>query len=101
MQYETRCFKIPLKPNSLERVREWARMLNEKRRGEALATLRDETVVFEGAFLDSTSDGDFLIYIIKAESFERSKQVAMRSSHDIDQYHQSFKTDIWDGGHPL
>jgi hypothetical protein len=52
MPYQTQCVKIQLKPNSLRRVREWATTLNESRRAEALATLRDETVVFEAAFLD-------------------------------------------------
>ena len=73
MPYQTRCVKIQLKPNCLERVREWATTLNESRRDEALATLRDEKVVFEAAFLDHTAEGDFLIYVMKAESFERAK----------------------------
>ena len=72
MPYQTQCVKIQLKPNGLERVREWAATLNESRRMEALATLRDEAVVFEAAFLDHTADGDFLIYIMKAESFEKA-----------------------------
>jgi hypothetical protein len=58
MPYQTQCMKIQLKPNSLERVREWAATLNESRRAEALATLRDQTVVFEAAFLDHTVEGE-------------------------------------------
>jgi len=96
MRYQTRCVKIRLKPNSLDAVREWARTLNESRRAEALATLRDETVVFEAAFFDHTSEGDFLIYVMKAENFERSEQAANLSTHDIDQYHRRFKSETWD-----
>ena len=95
MPYQTRCVKIHLKPNSLERVRQWAATLNESRRAEALATLRNETVIFEAAFLDHTAEGDFLIYVMKAESFEKSKQAAASSLHEIDIYHQSFKRDTW------
>ena len=51
MNYETRCVKIKLKPNSLEKVREWAQTINE-RKDEALATLRDEGVILETVFLD-------------------------------------------------
>ena len=80
MSYHTECAKIKLKPDSLERVREWARTLNETRRDEAMATLRDETVVLEAVFLDQTAEGDFLIYIVKAKSFEKSKQAAATSS---------------------
>ena len=85
MDYETRCIKIKLKPGSVERVLEWAKTLNETRRSEALATLRDEAVVIEAYFLDKTSDGDYLIAFMKAESFEKSQGVYERSTHEIDQ----------------
>ena len=95
MSYETQCVKIHLKPNSLDRVRAWATTLNESRRAEALATLADESVVLEAAFLDRTVDGDFLIYIMKAESFEKARHAAEKSLHEIDAYHQAFKRDTW------
>jgi hypothetical protein len=95
MRYQTKCVKIRLKDNSLERVREWAGTINNSRRAEALATLRDETVVIEAAFLDQTAEGDFLIYVMKAETFEKSKQAVAASMHDIDKYHQDFKKDTW------
>lgn len=53
MNYETRCIKIKLKPNSLEKVREWTKTMNE-RKDKALATLRDENVILETVFLDQT-----------------------------------------------
>jgi Family of unknown function (DUF6176) len=93
---ETGCVKIRLKPGSLDRVREWAKTLNETRRYEALATLRDETVVLEAAFLDRTAEGDFLVYVMTAESFERSKHAAMHSAHPIDEYHRQFKREVWE-----
>lgn len=96
MSYETRCVKIKLKPDSIERVREWAKMLNETRRDEALLTLRDETVVFEVFILDRTTEGDFLIAFMKAEDFEKSQRAVEASTHDIDQYHQKFKKEIWE-----
>jgi hypothetical protein len=89
------CVKIHLLPNSLDRVREWATTLNTSRRAEALATLADESVVLEAAFLDRTSEGDFLIYIMKAESFDTARQAAETSLHEIDAYHQAFKRDTW------
>ena len=80
----------------MDRVREWATTLGESRRAEALATLADESVVLEAAFLDHTAEGDFLIYIMKAESFDKAKQVAAKSVHEIDAYHKAFKRDTWD-----
>jgi hypothetical protein len=76
MPYHTSCVKIHLKPNSLDRVREWATTQNESRRAEALATLADESVVLE-------------------ESFDKAKRVATKSLHEIDAYHKAFKRDTW------
>ncbi len=58
MKYETRWVKIKLKPNSLEKVREWAKTLNE-RKDKVIETLRDESVILESVFLDQNSEGDF------------------------------------------
>jgi hypothetical protein len=100
MSYETRCVKIRLKPDSIEKVRTWAKTLNE-RKDEALATLRDESVILETVFLDRTSEGDFLIYLMKAESFERAKEAVQKSVHAIDEYHQNFKRECWADGKRL
>jgi Family of unknown function (DUF6176) len=80
MSYETRCIKIRLKPNSIEKVREWARVLSE-RKAEAIETLRDESVILESVFLDQTDEGAFLIYLMKAESFARAREAAQKSTH--------------------
>lgn len=101
MVYETRCARIRLKPDSLERVREWAKTLNETRRDEAITTLRDETVLIESYFLERTPEGDFLIAFMKAESFEKARKTAETSTHDIDRYHQQFKADTWESLQPL
>jgi hypothetical protein len=100
MIFETRCVKIRLKPDSIEKTRMWAKTLNE-RKDEALATLRDESVILEAVFLDQTAEGDFLIYVMKAESFERAKEAVQKSVHPIDEYHQNFKRECWTGGKPL
>ena len=94
MSRETVCVKIKLKPDSIEKVREWAKTLNE-RRDEALATLRDESVILEAVFLDQTGEGDFLIYLMKAESFEKAGEAVQKSTHEIDAYHQNFKRETW------
>jgi hypothetical protein len=94
MNYETICVKIKLKPNSIERVREWAETMNA-RREEALATLRDETVIVEAAFLDQTDEGDFLITFMKAESLAKAREAVKSSIHDIDKFHRKFKQEAW------
>ena len=91
--YETRCWKIKLKPGSLGLVREWAETINE-RKTEALETLRDETVIIESVFLDRAEDGDYLIAIMKAESFEKSGEAVRKSVHAIDEYHRRVMQEI-------
>jgi hypothetical protein len=92
---EVVCIRIRLKPESLAKVREWARVMSE-RREEALATLRDEGVLVESAFLDRASDGDYLVYYMRARSLAAAKAAVAVSTHDIDRYHQEFKRETWD-----
>jgi Family of unknown function (DUF6176) len=92
---ETRCWKIKLKPGSIERVREWARTIN-LRMDEALEALRAEGVVLESVFLDRNDQGDFLIGYMKAESFDKAAQAVRKTLRAIDEYHQQFKQDVWD-----
>ena len=46
---EIKCVVIELKPNSLERVKEWANFI-EKNKKQALETLKTETVTVENFF---------------------------------------------------
>lgn len=87
--------KVRLKPDSVGRVREWADELRN-RTDETLATLRDEGVVVESAFLDRTDEGDFLIYYLKAKSLDAATQAVSQSLHPIDAFHQQFKRETWD-----
>ncbi|HEX8734352.1 MAG TPA: DUF6176 family protein [Pyrinomonadaceae bacterium] len=100
MNYQTRCVKIKLQPDSIEKVRAWARFINE-RKDEALATLRDEAVILETVFLDQNAEGDFLIYLMKAESFEKAREAARKSVHAIDEFHRNFKRETWADGKQL
>lgn len=100
MSYETRCIKIKLKPDSVEKAREWAQTINE-RKDEALATLRDESVILETVFLDQNVEGDFLIYVIKAASFAKARDAVQKSIRSIDEYHQNFKRECWEDGKRL
>ena len=95
-----KCHLIKLKPGSLDRVREWASEINA-RREEALQTLSDEGVTIESVFFMQNSDGDFLVYYMRAKDFEHAKQVVEKSVHSIDAYHQKFKKDTWESGKPL
>jgi hypothetical protein len=97
---ETRCVRLRLRPGSLERVREWATELNA-RSDEVLATLRDERVAIESAFLERTSDGDFLVYYMRAESIEGAREAVSRSQHPIDVYHRAFMQQVVEASEPL
>jgi hypothetical protein len=89
------CKRIRLKPGSVPRVYEWARML-AARRDEVLATLQGEGVTVESAFLERAADGDYLIYYMRASDLQRASGAGARSTHPIDRYHQSFKREAWE-----
>jgi hypothetical protein len=92
IMFETKCVKVRLKPGSLLRVRARADEL-KSRKEEALETMREEGMVVESTFLDRTSEGDFLICFMKAQSFEKAMGVVKQSLHAIDASHQTFKKD--------
>ena len=72
-----------------------------RRRAEAIATMRDETVGLECFFLEQADDGDYLTAVMVAESFEQLKAVVEASLHDIDAYHHQFKRYTWESGRRL
>ena len=92
---ETICTRITLRPDSVGRIREWAVELRSRER-EVLATLEDEGVLVESAFLDHGPRGDFLIYYMKARSLEVARATARASLHPIDAYHQRVKRETWE-----
>jgi hypothetical protein len=91
---KTKCIRIKLKPGCADRAGAWAAEIN-RRSDEALATLRDEGVSVESAFLDQTSEGDFLIYYMRALDFDHATEVTSRSKHPIDAFHKQFKDECW------
>jgi len=95
-----RCVRIRLKPGSLDRVREWAHHI-AAHEGEALDTLRAEGVSIESVFLDTSAEGDFLVYYMRAASHAQTQAAACRSTAQIDQYHRAFKRDTWAAVRPL
>ena len=96
---QTRCVKIKLKPGMVGRAQEWAAEIN-RRTDEARAVLRHETVFVECAFLDSHEGGDFLIYFMKAKTFDAKATVEERPD-SISSFHQKFKRDAWESGASL
>ncbi len=92
---ETRCVRIKLKPDSLEKVRAWATEANT-RKAEALDILKREGVTIESAFLDEVVGEHYLVYYMKAENLDKSQQIAAESAASLDAYHKQFKKDCWE-----
>jgi hypothetical protein len=85
---------IELKPNSLDRVEEWATTLNE-RADKAIETLQNEGVKIESWFHLSLDGKDYLLCYMRAESIKKAHEVVSSSPHAIDAYHQQFKKNTW------
>ena len=85
---------IELKPKSAERVRAWADHINAHR-ADALASLKSEGVLIESWFSLSLDGKEYLLCYMRADSMERSQEVAANSENPVDAYHQQFKVDTW------
>ncbi len=91
---DVKAYLIELKEDSRDRVSEWTSGIN-RRRDEALSTLRTEGVKVESWFLLSLNGEDYLLSYMRSEDIERAQQVAKESLFGIDAYHQNFKRDTW------
>jgi hypothetical protein len=85
---------IELKPNSAEKVQAWAEHINAHR-ADALASLKSEGVSVESWFSLSLDGKEYLLCYMRADSMEKSQQVAANSENPVDAYHQQFKVDTW------
>jgi hypothetical protein len=85
---------IELKPNSAGKVQAWAEHINAHRTN-ALASLKSEGVSVESWFSLSLEGKEYLLCYMRADSMERSQQVAANSENPVDAYHQQFKVDTW------
>lgn len=92
--------KIRLRDGSLPTVETWQDKLNSHR-SEVVETLKSEGVSLEAVFLDQQSDGDYLIYVMRSDDFERVSDVASRSKSHIDDFHRTFKEGCWETRVPL
>lgn len=84
-----RCNRLKLRDGSLDAVEAWA---EDGRSGaeEVAATLRDEGIDLELVLLEHASDGDYLIFIMETDDYERAVEVFNRSKHAIDERHRLF-----------
>ena len=85
---------IELKPDSADRVREWAGHIDAHRE-QALASLKCEGVTVESWFSLSLEGKDYLLCYMRADSLLKSQQIAADSVNPVDAYHQQFKIDTW------
>ncbi len=90
---ETACYRIKLKPGSLPKVEEWASRLNSEK-SEVAKLLVNEGVSIESVFLEDTSEGQFLIYYLRAKSLKAAQEAVALSQHPIDVYHRETLTEI-------
>jgi len=94
---EIRCVVIELKPDSFERVKEWADFI-ENNKKQALETLKKETVTVENFFFVTLDKKDFLIGYMRAKSFNSASEAIEKSLIEIDAYHKKFQKDTWING---
>lgn len=84
---KTICIKTKLKKEMIDEIRLWFRTLKERIK-ETLASLENEGVIVESAFLDKQGNDLYLIYYLKAEDINRAYEVFDKSNLAIDQYYK-------------
>jgi hypothetical protein len=81
------CLRQKLKDGTLPVVREWATRLKSQPE-ELKKLLANEKMHVESVFLEETSEGNFLIYYMRADDVNRAYEISKMSNHPIDVYHR-------------
>ena len=94
---DTVIVKQRVKEGQIDRLRAWMAEVRD-RRDEAEATLREEGMVTESAFLEHTDDGPHLVYYMEAEDIDRVWGQYADSDHDIDREHEQVMAEVLEDG---
>jgi hypothetical protein len=92
MTRNLRCNRLKLKRGALPAVERWADECNH-RSNEVAATLQQEGIRHEIVILEHAADGDYLIFVMETDDYERALEVFMASALPIDEYHRQFLRD--------
>ncbi len=65
------CGRIKIKDGAMEEVKEWFRVLNERKQ-ELIEAFTLEGVWVESIFLERAQDGDYLIYYMRQNDLEKA-----------------------------
>jgi hypothetical protein len=87
-----RCNRLKLKDGALPAVERWAEECN-RRSNEVTETLLAEGISLEVVILDRACDGDYLIFLMETDDYERALEVFNASTFPIDDYHRRFLAD--------
>lgn len=87
---------MKVNPHKVDRLKQWMAQL-ASREHEAIATLEQETVHTESAFLLDTTQGPVLVYIVEAEDMQLAKQMVKENPHPIDHEHRAVMQEVIEG----
>lgn len=89
--------KQRVKETKVDRLEEWMAEVRD-RTEEVEATLRDEGMQTESAFLEHTDDGPHLVYYMDAEDIDHVWEHFEDSDHDIDEAHKAVMREVLEAG---
>jgi hypothetical protein len=92
MTKKLRCNRLKLKEGALPAVERWAEECN-RRSNEVAETLLQEGIRLEVVALEQASDGDYLIFLMETDDYDRALEVFKASTLPIDEYHRQFLAD--------
>lgn len=97
---QLQCIRVKLREGTTERVTTFLRSLND-RPEEVRASLESEGIERECLFLDRTDEGDFLIFLTRAENLETAATAFQASDHPLDIETRELIAETWEEVRPL
>ena len=83
------CHRHKLRPGSTAAVEHWRQEMN-RRMAELKATLGPEGIALEVVLIEHADDGDYLIFVIECDDYDKAVSVYGLSNAAIDNFHRNF-----------
>jgi hypothetical protein len=83
------CTVHKLAPGAYEALQEWKKVVTELEE-DAVEAIRDEGISLELTILDRREDGDYLLFIMRTDDYDRAVRVFEQSRRPVDNYHRQF-----------
>jgi len=92
---ESECMRIRLKTGMTDKFLAWAKQL-PNRMDEVKIGMHEQGIIAEHIFLERSTEGDFIVFYVKADDLVKTRDIFQRSQRTIDVEFRHIVDETWD-----